>query len=225
MSPDTRGFPSTRTLWQGVVLGTIAQAIRVMGDTTFVHEQSWDVPNYSVQNSMGARGTITFTKNEVVGVFFDDDSPRNPFSSKQQYSVLDFTRKMPSNIASLAQNEALQYVLEDLNGQREPVITAAFWSVGDQMTSFEPWDQVVANGAHIVEFQVLQPEEAFPKWQEEYRLSTAQAELMKALYKNRMSNPDDIIRLTSDEIHILQAEGIAGIEDTRELLKALRFEL
>ncbi len=225
MSLDTRGFPSTRTLWQGVVLGTIAQAIRVIGNTTFVHEQSWDVPNYSVQNSMGARGTITFRQNEVVGVFFDENSPRNPFSSKQQYSVFDFTRKMPSNIASLAQDEALQYVLEDLNGQIAPVITAAFWNIGDQITSFEPWDQVVANGAHIVEFQVLQTEEAFPKWQEEYHLNTGQVKLMKALYERRMSSPNDIIRLTTDEIHILQSEGIAGIESARELLKALRFEL
>jgi hypothetical protein len=225
MTSEPNALPSKSVLWRGVLLGTIAQAIRVMGDLTFTHEQSWDPPNYSVQNSMGARGTITFAHEKVVGVFFDEDSPRNPFATKAPYSLGEYTQHMPLDIEALAQQEALQYVLEDTESGPTAIITSAFWSTDDRLVSFEPWEQVLSNGAHIVELQFLEAREAIPRWQETYDFTDIQTDLLIAIFERRSLNVGIPIQLSNQERQAFISKGDEGYEDARDLLAAIGIEL
>lgn len=154
MGISQESFPQCMQLWKGAILGTIAHAIRVTSNPDFSHEQSWDGSNYSVQDSMGSRGTISFAKERIVGVFFDKDSPRNPFRSGQAYDLDSLLAGMPTEHLSIANNEALQYVLQEYGGTAMPIITAAFWSAGDYLTAAEPWSQVFVHGAHLIRIQL-----------------------------------------------------------------------
>jgi len=57
------------TLWKGCILASIAHAIMVSHYPEFSNEHSWDGINYSVQDTSGTRGTITFHSEYCVGAF------------------------------------------------------------------------------------------------------------------------------------------------------------
>ena len=63
-------------LWEGCILASIAHAIMVAHYPDISHEQSWDGFNYSVQDSSGTRGTITFHPNFLVGAFRNENSEK-----------------------------------------------------------------------------------------------------------------------------------------------------
>lgn len=44
--------------------------------------------------------------------------------------MLDILTVMPNPILLVAKQEALQYVLDDVDEEVKPVITAAFWGIG-----------------------------------------------------------------------------------------------
>lgn len=46
----------------------------------------------------------------------------------------------------VAKEEALQYVLEDVNGVAKPVITAAFWGTWKRMFSTQSLADILSNG-------------------------------------------------------------------------------
>lgn len=50
----------------------------------------------------------------------------------------------------VAKEEALQYVLEDVNGITKPVITAAFWGTWEQLFSTQTLADILNNGGNII---------------------------------------------------------------------------
>lgn len=221
MSTNLEQFPRTSQLFQGAILGTIAHALWIAKYPDFANEQSWDGPNYSVQNSQDVRGTITFLGSRVVGVFRDESSPRNPFSAEEEYDLSRFLVGMTPDLLDLATNEALQYVLEDYKGNIVPIITTAFWSDGEFLTSAEPWHEVVENGAKILQTQLIDTKAAITKWQSDYEISASQATLMRTLFDRKIKLPDTQITLSSGERDLLVANNAEGIEESRQLLGAI----
>src|SRR5207248_1258528 len=130
MTLSADAFPQQRLIWPGAILGSIAHAIFVSHCPDLSCEQSWDGSNYNVQDSAGSRGTIAFSGEKFVGVFFYERSDRNPFHSKSEYELDRFFTGLPHDLRSLAQDEALQYVLQESNGAAIPIITSAFWADG-----------------------------------------------------------------------------------------------
>ena len=72
-------------LWKGCMLASIAHAIMVAYYPEVSNEHSWDGINYSIQDSAGARGTITFSQDYFVAVFRDDDVERLVKNSMREY--------------------------------------------------------------------------------------------------------------------------------------------
>lgn len=220
--------PDRKQLWSGAILASIVHAIMMVEYSDISHEQSWDGMNYSVQNSMGSRGTITFSGDKVVGVFFDEDSPRNPFNADTGYDLDNLLKGIPTDLRSLAQEEALQYVLQEYKGKDVPVITAAFWSEGGDLAAAEPWPQVFNHGAHLIRIQLMDTEEALARWKEEYEMSPLQVTLARSLYKRKMAAPNSQIELEGWERHsLMDKEDEADtevIEARRELLTALNIK-
>lgn len=208
-------------LWQGAILGTIAHAIWVAHHPDLAYEQSWEGPNYIVQNSMGAYGTVTFAENSVVGVFFDSHSSRSPYRSEGSYDLRSFLSGIPENLLVLANQEALQYVLQEYKGITMPIITAAFWSEDDYLTAAKPWQEVFANGAHLVRIQLLDTEKAIAEWQTNYELKSSQVELTRSLFYRKVTRPQTQIVLDDQERSVLASDGTEGIEVSRELLAGI----
>jgi hypothetical protein len=221
MSYGSESFPSVSQLWQGCILGTIAHAIWLVQEPDFAYEQSWDGSNYSVQDGEGCRGSITFQDNnaKVIGVFRDENSPRNPLVSEEgNYSLTPFFEGIPEELLSLANDEALQYVLEEYEGATQPIITTAFWNKGETLTAAEPWSEVLTHGASILEIQLMDTDDAIEEWEANYEMSPSQVSLMRSLFERKIATPNSPISLNNDELNLLLSDDGEGLDESRELL-------
>jgi hypothetical protein len=196
-----------------------------MPNPTLAYELSWDGPNYNRQDSQGTRGTITFVEDRVVGAFRDDASPRAPWNTSQEYSPASRLRGMPPDLMALAERETLHYLVEEWKGIQSPIITAAFWSDGEQVTAAEPYAAVVAHGAHLVRIEMMKPEQAFAEWQAASEWSAVETELLRRLYERRMATMGTLMVLQADEYEQLVARGQDGFREVRELLAAIGITL
>jgi hypothetical protein len=122
---------------------------------------------------------------------------------------------------SLADNEALQYVLQEYHGTIMPIITAAFWRAGKHLTAAEPWGQVLTHGAHLIRTQLQDTEVAIREWQTKYQMPSSQVNLMKSLFDRRMASPNHQIFLGDWEKDILTSHGMEGLEESQKLLAAV----
>ena len=214
------GFSRFKLL-NGAILGTIAHAIWVPHHPEMAYEQSWDGPNYNIQNYAGAYGTITFAEKGVVGVFFDVHSQKSPFRAKKSYNLLSFFTGMPDDLLSLAHEEALQYVLQEYEGADRPIITAAFWSEDKDLIGAEPWQNIFNNGAHLVSVQLLETDAAIAEWQSNYELSFAQVDLLRSLFTRKIADPNIPIVLNNQEKYVVVTDGAEGVAESRELFKSI----
>lgn len=218
---DSSRFPTYEQLWQGSLLATIAHAISIAKDPELAYEHSWHGSNYSLQNSMGVRGTIVFDGGDFVAVFFDAHSTRNPFRSEMSYNYDFYFVGMPAALQPLS-DSASMHILEDYYGLIMPVVTAAFWGHGTDVTAVEPWLEVVRHGAHLVHTNVLPPTTAIAEWQENYELVPSQVALLGSLFGRRMTTESTaVVVLEPWEQDIMMAFGTEGIDQSRELLASI----
>jgi hypothetical protein len=122
-----------------------------------------------------------------VGVFFDEHSSRNPFRPGSDYIPERLFTGMPDNLRSLADDEALQYVLQEYQGAIAPVFTAVFWDDGERLAAAELWQRVLA---HLVRLQLMDAEDALAEWQKAYEMSSSQVTLARCLFDRKMAAPN-----------------------------------
>jgi hypothetical protein len=218
-------FPTIHRLWSGVILSTIAHAVWIFADPLLSYEKSWDGLNYNAQDSMGTQGTVTFAGDRVIGIFFDENSPRNPIRSKTEYDVHTFFREASPDILALAQNETLQYLLRSYKGTLTPLITSAFWNEGGILTAGEPWSEVILHGAHLIHRETLQTDIAMAELQNDYEFSSSQLTLVQSLFQRKMKKPHSSIFLESKEIAILKENGDDGFTESCDLFAAIGIHL
>ncbi len=213
-------FPQKAQLWRGAILHTIAHAIWIASDPSLANILSWDGFNYNRQDDLGSRGTVTFMEDYVVGVFFDEHSARNPYHRGDAYDMQPFFKGMPPNLLTIANEHALQYVVDDYKGETVPVITASFWSNGEYLTAAEPWQGVLTNGAHLVSTEIMETDDALAEWQIEYEFSAPQVALVQRLYQKRLAAETSVI-LNGQDRDEITTDGDEGIDEARELLVAV----
>ena len=211
---------SPAELRNGCVLATIAHAIFTGHTPELANEQSWDGPNYSVQDSQGAIGTVTFDARATVGAFFDAHSQRNPLASGAHFDLTTFLAEMPADVRSVAHDEALQYLLQEYEGTTVPVITSVFWSDRDELVTPEPWEDTFANGAHLIRTQLLPPDEGIEAWRSHYELSPGQVDLLQSLSARRTATEGAVV-MSDEDMAVLVEQGRDGLEQSRELLASV----
>ncbi len=216
-------FPSVHRLWQGVILSTIAHAIWVAAYPLLSGEEGWDGPNYWLTNGSGAYATVTFAEQFMVAAFYDLHSTRSPtrLDASEPYDPGTYFASAPIEVWELAQRETLQYLHFDFAPQELPLVTAACWSEGEQMTAGEAWPEVVAHGAHLLDRQFLPAEQAIIAWQEIYQFADDQVRLLGELYWRKLHHSGSLTQLTRDEQYILFAYGDAGRDASAAILKAI----
>lgn len=187
-------------LYHGCLFAAIVHAIMVGEYPELNYEHSWDSFNYSMNDSQGCRGTVTFHPQYIVAVF-QDISKIIP--DKNAY---DYLRDMPEDILRIAESEALQYVLEDMDGEVKPVITAAFWGTWDRLTSSQTWSDILENGGHILGNQLLPHLQSFLRWDDYYGMTSGQMDLAESLLKRKLTTAGKSIFLTTEETENLYGD-------------------
>ena len=180
-------------LYQGCLFAAIIHAILVGEYPELNYEHSWDGCNYSMNNSCGCRGTITFHPLYIVAVFQDHSSS---IPGKNAY---DYLCGMPEDILKLAQAETLQYVLEDVDGAIKPVITAAFWGTWEELSSCQGWSDIWENGGYILEKQLLPHRQSLVRWDEYYGLTDGQIALALSLLERKLADEEAPVFLSPQE--------------------------
>lgn len=215
MSDTIYKFPLTKQqLWQGCMLATIAHAIMVAHYPELSSEHSWDGLNYSVQDSEGARGTITFSDSYYLGAFRDDNSKR--LSKKD--GLVEYTAYFsgaPQGIKQLAEEEALQYLLVKVDGTVNPLITTAFWGNEKESISRDKYDDFVHNGGFLIKKQLMDWNNGMESWREYYDMTQQQCDLLKIIYTKKITQSNKIIKLNKYEIGMIQTADDEGLDESR----------
>ncbi len=193
--------PRQRQIWPGAILGAIAHAVFTCRCPDLSHEQSWDGANYNVQDSAGSRGTIAFSGDSFVGLFFCETSNRSPFRLGTDHDPAQILVGIPARLQTLAREECFPYLLQDLNGKKMPVATAAFWGDGmnERVATAEPWDEVFQHGAWLVRRQCLDTDAALSAWTEDFELEPWEVELVRSLFAQKAASPGERLELNQME--------------------------
>lgn len=199
-------------LYEGCLLAAIAHAVTVGEYPELNYEHSWDGINYSMNDSQGCRGTISFDEHWIVAAFRDE----NVLNECKDAS--EFFKGAESGIKKLAEKETLQYLLADVNGVAKPVITTAFWGSWDTLYSCQSLDDFISNGGHILSNQLREFPSGLKKWDECYEFHDGQMELITSLYENKRNrNMCDEMHLTKEEKKRLYGEVDECVQSLREL--------
>jgi hypothetical protein len=213
-------FPTYSEIWHGAILSTIKHAIDIISYPMMSNELSWDGKNYNRQDSAGSRGTITFADNQLVAVFRDDNSLRTPWNNPN-YNIDELLKGIPSDLLILAENEALQYVIDEYNGVNAPIITSAFWSNNEYMTSSESWMTVVEHGAHILSFELMNLDEAINLCLREYNWNQVEVNVLRNLFEKRKLSSSVEVTLTDDDARVFTKDGIDNAQESLQLLECV----
>ncbi|MCP1395534.1 MULTISPECIES: hypothetical protein [Bacillus cereus group] len=199
-------------LWKGCVLNSIAHAINVAHCPDFSHESSWDGFNYSMQDSQGRQGTITFHPNYTIVCLQDVNSER----IDEWIDAKNYFEGAPSEVIDIAKEEALQYVLEEVEGETVPLITTAFWIEDSGAYSIDSFEEMEEHGGFLLEIPLLDTESAIERLEEEYELTEEQIELLQLVYKKKIQSPNEEIKLSKEEIAMIGTEDSEGLEFSKE---------
>ncbi|AVP46170.1 MULTISPECIES: hypothetical protein [Bacillus cereus group] len=204
-------------LWKGCVLNSIAHAINVAHCPDFSHESSWDGFNYSMQDCQGGQGTITFHPNYTIACLQDVNSER----IDEWIDAKNYFEGAPSEVIDIAKEEALQYVLEEVEGETVPLITTAFWIEDSGAYSIDSFEEMEEHGGFLLEIPLLDTESAIERLEEEYELTEEQIELLQLVYKKKIQSPNEEIKLSKEEVAMIGTEDSEGLEVSKDSFKEM----
>jgi hypothetical protein len=197
-------YPKSSVVWPGAVLGYLVNCIMTAQSEFYASCCYWKGQNYSI-NGHGLYGTLTFEGKSLVGIFFDPHSERSPYQCPDTYDLNRFFRGMSRYHRSLAEREALQHI-ELFDETNIPCITTAFWDAGDYLTAADPWEVVLAEGARLVEIELIEDlDVALAARQESYQMTPEQVALARSLFQRKMAQPATPIALTPAEVAFLES--------------------
>lgn len=195
-------------LWKGCILKSIADAIFVAHAPDFAHESSWDGINYSMQDSQGGQGTITFHPKYTIVCLQDVNSER----IDDWIDAANYFEGGPSEVLEIAKEEALQYVLEEVEGETVPFITTAFWIEDSGAYSIDSFEEMEEHGGFLLEIPLLDTGSAIERLEEEYELTEEQIELLQLVYERKIENPNEEIKLSKEEVAMIGTDDSEGLE-------------
>lgn len=210
-------------LKKGCLLASLARTIMVAHYPELANEHSWDGMNYNIQDSAGTRGTITFHLEYCVAAFRKDNSNRVNSVNKIKQAK-EYFEGASNEIVKLAETEALQYLLENVDGRTMPLITTAFWGIGESIFTTDSFEDMYENGGFLLERQTMDFENAIEAWVEYYDMSSQQCELLKTIFKRKIVEPDRAITLTTSEIAMIGTDDQDGLEESKNSFEEIGIE-
>lgn len=207
----------TNQLWEGCMLASIAHAIMVAHYPELSNEHSWDGINYNVQDSMGSRGTITFDTKYCVGAFCNIRSER----FKGIKNVKTYLGSAPKAVVELAENEALQYLLENVGGKVIPIITTAFWAEDGNYFTRDTTEELYHNGVFLLERQLMDFNKSVESWVKYYDMSAKQSNLLRKIAKERIKQKSGTIILSKEDVEQIGVGDLEMLEESEISFKEI----
>lgn len=216
-------FPSPNKIWQGAVLNTIVHAIAITSDPILSYEVGWDGKNYTRNDTMGARGVITFNENIVVGAFSYTNSQRHIFHHEHRIEWTEYFKDASNSVLTIAKEETSLYLLEDYKSAIRPVVTTAFWGDSKNINSNDNWQGFMEHGGHLISIECLDLAQALNAHQENWEMNQEQIELARQLYLRKLRSRETIV--TRTEYETLISEGIEGLTEAKLLLNKIGIKI
>ena len=138
-------------LYERCIYSSVAYAVANLRFPFFSYEQSWDGDNFSFKS--GSEGTISFDfeKKVIAGAIIDNESPR--LGKYPDYQAIKLFSDAPDSIKQLADKEALQYLLFEIDGTVLPAATTAFWVDSEGLCIFDDSiDEFWENGGEFIRY-------------------------------------------------------------------------
>src|SRR5579875_2729648 len=200
MQSGETAFPTRAQLWRGATLRTIVAAVWVQEDPQS-RAVRWQDATYVRDDEQGTLGAVVFAGERVAGAFFDHESERSPFADewRRDYDWRELVAGIPADLLALLEGQVLPFMVMEYRNRQTPVLTAALWGEGDRLTSNEAWADVFANGAFILDLEVLDPEEALVESIRDYEFSPQQGTVVQSLYERKIAAAGRPIEVLPDE--------------------------
>jgi len=204
-----------KQLWEGCIFASITHAIMVAHCPYVSHEQSWDGINYTIQNGSGSVAAITFHPLGCVAVFLEVSSERSFGEKRNELKLEDYFKKSPKEIFKIANEECLQYMLDEIDNEIRPIISTCIWEENGVFHSIDPLDIFLEEGGELLYPHSLSIEESKEIWMEEFEMTEEQYELILSIFNRRITDPTEKIILTPDEIEIIGSDDEFGIQESK----------
>ena len=173
-----------------------------------IYERCWHGPICCLKDMQGTNGVIAFgaDRTQFVAAFFSVHSARSPFRRKGPAAEegLELLGKLPQAFRPLA-DMALPWLMSDVNGVEMPLVSSAFWSglPNERSTSCESWEEVVDNGAFLIENELLDEQAALAAWSKDMRLGDVEMALVAEVHRRRLATAPGKIVLSHLEADYL----------------------
>ena len=151
-------------LFIGSLIASITHAIMTNVYPDLSYEQSWESNHYSIQNSQGLRGTISFEQEYCVGAIRNEKSEIMDDSTLRKI-LTDF----PQFVVETARTDTLQYLLlANRSGIVSPAITSIFWA--DNVKIYYSFNNLSALQVDLQLFtpHLLSEDKALEWWKKNY---------------------------------------------------------
>jgi hypothetical protein len=192
------------------------------------NEQSWDGWNYSVQDSMGSRGTFCFQVSDAgqptccAGAVFSLRSDRRSLTGHSPDEPLQFFVGAGADQTRLARM-AFRYLLEDFDGRPLPWVTAGLWSEDGNLVSQDTWSIFLQHGGHLLERQVLPTDDAIDQWMQYYSFDEQETEVVRSLLMQKLQSPAGWHTLSEEQYEIIKGNSV-GVDESCESFAELRIK-
>ncbi|MGL6074538.1 MAG: hypothetical protein ACRC8S_10300 [Fimbriiglobus sp.] len=178
--------------------------------------EGWTGDVYQLNDSSGTSGVVVFLVDGAVGCFYDVHSPHSWEWLRENQDSLFVG--MPSDLQVIARRIALQYLLQDIDGQAVPVVSAVFWAESGNLSAAVPWSEFLENGGHILRIQLLEPDAALAEWTAGYELTPEEVEFAQRVFEQKQAANSSWIELEESDAEWLQeqAETPEGLTQCRQ---------
>ena len=210
-------------LYNGCLLAGVVHAIMNAHFPFLSSECSWDGKNYSRHNGSGDYGTISFSDSICVGAFRNHEKSERLFENERK--AADYFEG--ADIIEFAENEALQYLLLDIDGVTGPVITTAFWGSNDEIYSKDNFDDFMSSGGDLIKAELMDTKQAFEYFADDYDcdINDQRFKLAKSIYNRKTADPNGRIILNKEEIAMIGSVDKEGMKESISSFREMNIQL
>ena len=201
-------------LFSGCLVASIAHAIMTNVYPELSYEQSWDGMNYSIQDSSGLRGTISFTTDYCVGAVRND---RGILFIGEETRLL--MKGFPDAVLQKAKTDTLDYLLLEKHGVIQPCITSMFWADHNTIRYNREFAETFKADFKLFENMIMPKNEAIAKWRSYYGMDSNAINLLESLYSSKEGAFFERIILSKEQMSLIPHSNInmECIESLQEL--------
>lgn len=207
---------SFNELYKRCVYSSIAHAVYTFREPFFAFEQSWDNKNFSFYIN-STRGTISFDEGKQIVSAAARYESSNRIQLYPAKNAVDLFKGAPQDVVALAESEALQYLIDDVNGIQCPVATVAMWNKGNEITLSDSEDIFVEHGGDFILKLCNLNFNLVDHWQQEYELTSIESDLINNIFTSFMSNQQIVLNKESKKMLKKSKGKKQGLESLGEI--------